>query len=362
MGVVRCTDDGSDFEYSESVSGDVRTISTNHCPNHPTYNLNPNYAVGEPKTYSVPAFPSFVGTTTASGTASAPIDLSKNGGILGVFFSGAMLFSPYGGPMYGQVTGYETSATYYEAYSFDQCAGHASFTDQASYHHHGPPPCLLRQLGQTDASHSPQVAWAFDGFPIYGPRGPGGVMMQACAATGGTYGEDVCADDCGGYYSADDSIDNFVYRYYLMGTYGDGTSCDVPGCPSPTSAYHPSSPLCLRGCCPSGVSCSLSAIDTCTSDDADGYTASFSVSVPTINGMSLASGLPQNTGGCACGSLACNVPCADSDWFSDECGAPNPASANCPAASSHTGSPTANSSMKFPAILTMVLGLLWFVV
>eukprot|EP00450_Noctiluca_scintillans_P012573 CAMPEP_0194488034 /NCGR_PEP_ID=MMETSP0253-20130528/8114_1 /TAXON_ID=2966 /ORGANISM="Noctiluca scintillans" /LENGTH=58 /DNA_ID=CAMNT_0039328349 /DNA_START=59 /DNA_END=232 /DNA_ORIENTATION=+ len=34
--VVRCTDDGSNYEYSESVSGDVRTITTNHCPNHPT--------------------------------------------------------------------------------------------------------------------------------------------------------------------------------------------------------------------------------------------------------------------------------------------------------------------------------------
>ena len=194
--MVSCTDDGNDYEYSESVSGTVRTITTNHCPNHPTYKLNPNYAVGESTTYRVPAYPSFVGTTSAAGTASASVDLSEQGGGVGVLFSGAQLFSPYGGAGYGQVSGYYTSAVYNEANTFDQCGGHASSSTEPSYHYHGPPPCLLRQLGQADASHSPQVGWALDGFPTYGPRGPSGVMMQTCTVTGGTYGVDVCTDDC----------------------------------------------------------------------------------------------------------------------------------------------------------------------
>jgi len=46
------------------------TITTNRCPNHPTYKLNPNFAMSQPTIYRVPAYPSFVGTTSAAGTAS----------------------------------------------------------------------------------------------------------------------------------------------------------------------------------------------------------------------------------------------------------------------------------------------------
>ena len=30
--------------------------------------------------------------------------------------------------------------------------------------------------------HSPQVGWSFDGFPVYGPFGPGGVAIANCGA------------------------------------------------------------------------------------------------------------------------------------------------------------------------------------
>ena len=63
----------------------------------------------------------------------------------------------------------------------------------------------------TTSPHSPQVGWAADGFPVYGPRGPDGTMMKTCTETGGTYGTDVCTDDCTGYWS--DSIgDGYKYR------------------------------------------------------------------------------------------------------------------------------------------------------
>ena len=29
-----------------------------------------------------------------------------------------------------------------------------------------------------------QVGWSLDGFPVYGPRGPGGTLMQTCTITG----------------------------------------------------------------------------------------------------------------------------------------------------------------------------------
>jgi len=85
------------------------------------------------------------------------------------------------------------------------------------------------------AAHSPQIGWAADGFPIYGPRGKSGTMMKVCS-TSQTYATDVCTDTCGGYYDASGTIDQFTYRYHIQGTYSDGLQCDTPNCPSPLEA------------------------------------------------------------------------------------------------------------------------------
>ena len=47
-------------------------------------------------------------------------------------------------------------------------------------HYHVAPSCLLRQLNQTAGTHSPQVGWMADGFPLYGPLGPTGEAMRRC--------------------------------------------------------------------------------------------------------------------------------------------------------------------------------------
>jgi len=52
----------------------------------------------------------------------------------------------------------------------------------------------LLQLGATDSTHSPQIGWAVDGFPVYGPRGFGGKMMKICSIDSST----PCLDACGG--------------------------------------------------------------------------------------------------------------------------------------------------------------------
>ena len=97
-------------------------------------------------------------------------------------------------------------------------------------------------MGQRSDLSSPQVAWAADGFPIYGNRGPGGVLMMACgdSAAHATY----CVDACGGYYGSDWG-DDFLYRYFLLGEDSILTS----------NPYHqlgeeffPFAPLCLLGC------------------------------------------------------------------------------------------------------------------
>lgn len=161
-----------------------------------------------------------------------------------------MIYSPFAGPSY-PLTGWTTSAAYLEGNTFDQCGGHSSSTTSPSYHYHVAPSCLLKQLGMTAGQHSPQIGWMADGFPLYGPLGPNGVVMQTCTVTGGTVGTSVCLDACGGYLA--DTGDGFAYRYYMPGTFNSGQCNEMPA-PAPVGGganYYPHSPTCLRGCCPS---------------------------------------------------------------------------------------------------------------
>ncbi|CAK0854382.1 unnamed protein product [Prorocentrum cordatum] len=138
-------------------------------------------------------------------------------------------------------------------------------------------------------------------------------MMQTCTATGWRYGTDVCTDDSGGYCSADDSIDEFAYS--TLGQYNDGTSNDASGCSSPTSEHFPSTPMCFRGCCSSGVSCSSSIASCPSSGTLDGVTSDYADSVPTVNDLSVAGGLPLNTAACDHDDIACGS-CSECGWRS----------------------------------------------
>jgi hypothetical protein len=55
----------------------------------------------------------------------------------------------------------------------DGCGGHPA--PGGVYHYHALPSCLA--IGPVTA-HSRRIGWAYDGFPVYGPRGPGGVYMR----------------------------------------------------------------------------------------------------------------------------------------------------------------------------------------
>ncbi|KAJ8612255.1 hypothetical protein CTAYLR_002899 [Chrysophaeum taylorii] len=181
---------------------------------------------------------------------------------------------------YGPMLDYMSSATYAEGDTFDECGCHSSDTETASYHCHIPPSCLLAQLGQAEDSHSPQIGWAADGFPVYGPRGPGGFMMQTCTETGGVSGVDVCLDDCGGYL-AEINVDDFKYRYYIIGEYHKANAeenCATPVDPLPSAAYFPFSPYCLKGCISASIANEASwesFVASCTDSVQDGYTAEY---------------------------------------------------------------------------------------
>ncbi|KAH8093989.1 hypothetical protein JL720_3969 [Aureococcus anophagefferens] len=155
--------------------------------------------------------------------------------------------------------------------SFDCCSGHAEQT--GAYHYHFPPSCLIAQLGALGDGHSPQVGWAADGFPIYGPRGPGGVEIRNCGAPGAdaTY----CQDACGGYEGAL-AVDDFRYRYYLTGKTSDLDS--LPSDPKPDDAalYAPYTIDCHRGCTHDEMS---SGACSGTSGVANGYVAAATAGV-----------------------------------------------------------------------------------
>jgi hypothetical protein len=58
--------------------------------------------------------------------------------------------------------------------TLDLCGGHPQ--QQGSYHYHAIPACLTR--GQSTRGHSRLVGYVLDGFPIYGPRGNGGKLLE----------------------------------------------------------------------------------------------------------------------------------------------------------------------------------------
>jgi len=282
-----CAQDGSDYEYAEAVSGSTRTVTTNWCPNHYFDNgkLNPNYAIAGSGTITMPANPMLE-------NSSSTVDVSGQGGGVGVLFDGAMIYSPFAGTV--ALTGYSTSATALEGDTFDKCGEHSSSDTSAGYHTHIPPSCLLHQLNESADSHSPQIGWAPDGFPVYGPRGPrDGAKIKLCSEqtnTDSTY----CLDECSGLELELPSVDNFKYRYYITGedfldgnNAADPTSGSDPINPLPTEEYYPFTPLCYRGCCPNGVTCSgtRATIPTCSNSATSGVTSSYTAEAKYANGL-----------------------------------------------------------------------------
>jgi len=308
----KCALDGSDYKYTEAVEGSTRTVVTSWCPNHyyDDAKLNPNsaYTTGE-KTLTMPAMPMLEGSS---------YDLKATGGGVGVLFNGAMIYSAFAGTV--ALTGYDSSATKLEGDTFDKCGCHSSSTSRESYHCHIPPSCLLHQLGEKTDAHSPQVGWAPDGFPVYGPRLENGVMATLSGL-----------DECSGKAGELPAVDNFKYRYYITGEdYLDGNHKTAPlagtdstNCnkgqtdcinPLPTETYYPFTPLCYKGCCPDGVTCggTNAKIPKCTASatagTASAYDAKASIKLPK--------GLPYYTGDVWDGKTPGKVPdkvCSSSD-------------------------------------------------
>uniref|UniRef100_A0A0G4G8Z0 YHYH domain-containing protein n=1 Tax=Chromera velia CCMP2878 TaxID=1169474 RepID=A0A0G4G8Z0_9ALVE len=269
-----CIGDGTDYDYIEEITTTTeRTMIFTNCPNHPYRNLNTYWPVKGNVSFSVPLYPEYESSATVSFTTSV--------GPVGVLFSGAYVFSPYSEIVQTEVTGFSSSAVQLEKGTFDLCGCHASSNEAPSYHCHHPPDCLLRQMNMNESDHSPQIGWAADGFPIYGPRGPDGTIMRTCSSQGLSSG--VCTDSCGGYAATLSTVDTYTYRYYLQGNAISGVgTCGSPDGTVSGSEHYPQTPPCLMGCCPSGATCSLSTLPSCGSSTTTGTTSTFSAVALTI--------------------------------------------------------------------------------
>lgn len=150
-------------------------------PNNPNTILPQNYA------FAIPALPQI-----ASQCSAVPLR-----GPIGVALNGVPFFGPYNALGQNAVT--------HEV--FDFCNGHP---DQiGAYHYHEYSPCIE---SSPPGEHSPLIGFAFDGFPIFGPNGTGGVPVPASSL-----------DGCHGHYDA--SVGEYVYVAetttfpYVLGCY-----------------------------------------------------------------------------------------------------------------------------------------------
>ena len=270
-----CARAGSDYDYREVLTSTTRSITISGCPNHANVDYTPNSVTKGSLTIVVPLLPGFIDVTEANGTS-----LVAQANRIGILFDGSTMYSAYGGATYGSLAAdlsnsYANSAPKAEGYSFDMCGQHSSGSNVGAYHTHVPPACLLNQLGATATTISPRLGYAVDGFPVYGPRGPNGVYMKRCSEA--TADKTYCLDKCGGFYDATQKFwkDGYVYRYFILGPYnGTGSTekcandlwrdksvgkfdtCSY----SFNSTFFPFTPLCLRGCVPTGTTVSNSAL------------------------------------------------------------------------------------------------------
>jgi len=284
-----CRADGSSASYSETISTaqgvTKRTIVTNGCPNHESYCTgkpgpaptckdkgeqgSDTEAVEQDVNVDIPANP-----ILKSSYEPGELDCSMGAiayALNGIgFYSGAVAFDSGGNCPQLDVADPEA-----EWISFDCCTGHSDY--EAAYHYHFPPSCLLAQANKVapiSDGHSAQVGWAEDGFPIYGPLGPGGVEIRNCGTSGAhaTY----CQDECGGYEGELPGVDNYKYRYYITGKVGDLNT--LPSTPMPDSEelYYPYTIRCYRGCT---LSSGISDFKSCADGVGvtDGFTSAHTV-------------------------------------------------------------------------------------
>jgi hypothetical protein len=269
-----CNPDGSSYAYSYSADSDsgFATITSNNCPAHKFENNMPasfsdNCATLQDYKYTIPLTPVFRDETGNADSSASAAQSATDGrnykarwvqGRTGISVGNAQISYPGTGKDYDE----DGDAMRTEASTFDYCGGHSSPQNNAGtggiYHFHGQPYCLDSDNSYNDddvaadGAHSPLVAWAVDGFPVYGVFGDNGALPTNL-------------DECNGH--SGDSGANGGYHYHITGYKGQysvlygpsaGSKVNYPyGGDSPkfTDAkyYKPYIVGCFRGCVPDEV-------------------------------------------------------------------------------------------------------------
>ena len=202
-----CDVTGKSFHYEETIdtSSRKRTIITNSCPNH--FSVCQSEDCGGNQSTRALVVHQLIEVPLYPGLADGPpADMTCSQELVGVALNGVGLYSMSDGETHqcivpvgnfsaaslgrspcaipghsdgvffcGDVV--KTRGNY-----FDKCGG--SQDRSGLYKYHVAPSCLLSQLkGNGIGGHSPQVGWALDGFPVYGPIGPKKVVMLPCGST-----------------------------------------------------------------------------------------------------------------------------------------------------------------------------------
>jgi hypothetical protein len=150
---------------SITVKGTKRVINSNGLPKGATTGTFP-IASTDPA-YSYDRNPNSISAQTISWTLPAnPTPAAKpsclTGGPIGIAVNGV--------PIFDGLDGEDRDAVAHEV--LDSCQGHPQ--QGGMYHYHTISSCLL--TGDSTHAASPLVGYAIDGYPIFGPRGPGGKL------------------------------------------------------------------------------------------------------------------------------------------------------------------------------------------
>ena len=151
---------------------------------------------GQPNVWKLPLVPV---------PAASPISLNGN------FLRGAVALGSDGVPIFNPRN--NTGQFSYDIGELDIYGGHCGLADD--YHYHIYPVHLIPVLG-----NDKPIAWALDGYPVYGYVEPDGSPMQTLDADGG--------HDHGAW----------GYHYHARGTYNSGTANWTPSNPFMMNAMH----------------------------------------------------------------------------------------------------------------------------
>ncbi len=122
-------------------------------------------------------------------------------GMIGVLISGAPLFNDYENPE-RSIVALDDQHIQDGIGFLDTCKGHPLQLG-SSYHYHASPPCVTETV-DASGSHSSMIGVLLDGFPIYGPRGEGGVIVT-----------NADLDTCGGHVGPTPEFPDGIYHYHL---------------------------------------------------------------------------------------------------------------------------------------------------